>query len=109
MPRLKPLTIADRIKAETDQQRDRVIRIIKAAAEASNMERAEICRKAHIDYQVFNRRLQGKSEFRLPELWSVADVLGMDMQTRAAICGSKEKCRYEPDYKYKQEERRIYS
>lgn len=99
MPKLRPYSEALRREEETQKQRDRVIRIISTASMACECDRAELCRKAHIDYQTFNRRMRAESDFRLPELVGIADALRMDVETRAALCGAKEKCRYEPGYR----------
>ena len=100
MPKIKYLySEAERRAAERKQQRDRTIRIINAAAVAGDIDRADLCKKADIEYQTFNRRMRAESDFRLPELWGIANALNLDAQTRAAICGSKEKCRFEPGYR----------
>lgn len=99
MPKVRPYSEALRREEETKQQRVRVIRIINAASMACECDRTELCQKAHIDYQTFNRRMRGESDFRMPELCGIANVLKMDLQTRAALCGAKEKCRYEPGYR----------
>lgn len=99
MPKLRPYSEALRREEERKQQRDRVIRIINTASMACECDRAELCQKANIDYQTFNRRMRAESDFRLPELWGIANALKMDQQTRAALCGAKEKCRYEPGYR----------
>lgn len=99
MPRWKPSTEAERRAERIRAQRDRTILIINAAAMSCNLERSELCEAAHIDYQTFNRRMRAESDFRLPELCGIADVLKMDTATRAAMCGAKEKCRFEPGYR----------
>ena len=100
MPKIKYLLSEAQKRAdETKTQRERAIRIINAAAAAKDIERADLCKKANIEYQTFNRRMRAESDFRLPELWGIANVLNLDTQTRAAICGAKEKCRFEPGYR----------
>lgn len=99
MPKLRPYSEAQRREEETKKQRDRTILIINTATAACEIDRAELCRQAHIDYQVFNRRMRGEADFRMPELCGIANALKMDAQTRAALCGAKEKCRFEPGYR----------
>lgn len=99
MPRVRPLTEAAR-KAETEQaQRQRVVRIISAATEASGFDRQTLAKRSGMDIQALNRRMRCESDFRMPELCSVSDALGLDGQSRAALCGSKEKCRFEAGYR----------
>lgn len=99
MPRGRPLTQAERKEAAEKQQRERVIRIINAAMEAHGLDRQQLSREAAIDYQVFNRRMRGESDFRLPEISGIANALSLDAITRAAICGSAVRCRFEPGYR----------
>lgn len=99
MPKIRPYNEALRREQEIKDQRSRVIRIICAATEANDYDRAELCEHAHIDYQTFNRRMRGESDFRLAELCGIANALKMDTMTRAALCGAKEKCRYETGYR----------
>ena len=74
MPKLRPYSEAERRAEEAKNQRERVIRIINAAS--------MVC-----EYD------------RMPELCGIANALKMDVQTRAALCGAKEKCRYETGYR----------
>ncbi len=99
MPKLRPYSEAERRAEEAKNQRERVIRIINAASMVCEYDRMELCKQAHIDYQTFNRRMRGESDFRMPELCGIANALKMDVQTRAALCGAKEKCRYETGYR----------
>ena len=99
MPKLRPYSEAERREEEKKNQRDRVIRIINAASMVCEYDRMKLCERAHMDYQTFNRRMRGESDFRMPELCGIANALKMDQQTRAALCGAKEKCRYEPGYR----------
>lgn len=99
MPRVRPLTEAGR-KAEAEKnQRQRVIRIINAAMAAYGYDRQALAKRAGLEYQQFNRRMRGESDFRMPELCSIADALGFDTTCRAALCGAKEKCRWETGYR----------
>lgn len=99
MPRVRPLTEAAR-KAEAEKiQRERVIRIITAASAVVGFDRQMLANRAGIEYQVLNRRMRGESDFRMPELCSIANALGLDTMCRAALIGAKEKCRYETGYR----------
>lgn len=99
MPRVRPLTQALKKEEAERQQRERAIRIISAASAACGLDRQTLAKNADIDYQVLNRRMRGESDFRLPELCDISNVLKLDAVSRAALCGAKEKCRYEPGYR----------
>ena len=99
MPRVNPLSPALR-KAEAEkQQKNRVARIINTACAACGLDRYALAKKADIDYYTFCRRMRGESDFRMPELCGIANALSLDVYSRAALLGAKEKCRYEPGYK----------
>lgn len=99
MPRIRPLSEAER-KAEAEKtQRQRVVRIISAATEAHGYDRQVLADKSGMNVQALNRRMRGESDFRMTELCSISDALGLDGQSRAALCGSKEKCRFETGYR----------
>jgi len=99
MPRVRPLTETAR-KAEAEQnQRQRVVRIISAATEAHGFDRQTLAKMSGIDVQALNRRMRCESDFRMPELCNISDALSLDGQSRAALCGSKEKCRFETGYR----------
>ncbi|MBQ8616334.1 MAG: hypothetical protein IJ418_02360 [Clostridia bacterium] len=99
MPRVRPLTEALRKEDAARQQKERVIRIISAASAALGYDRIQVAKKAGIEYQTYCHRMRGASDFRLPEISGVADALSLDAVSRAALCGAKEKCRYEPGYR----------
>ena len=99
MPRTRPLTQAAAKAQAEAAQRERTIRIISSASAAHGFDRQRLSSRAGMDYQVFSRRMRGESDFRLQELCSIADALGLDAMCRAALCGAKEKCRYESGYK----------
>ena len=99
MPKIRPLTQALRREEEAKQQKERVIRILCAASAAAGYDRIQVAEKAGIEYQTYCHRMRGASDFRLPEISSVANALNLDAVTRAALCGAKEKCRYEPGYR----------
>lgn len=99
MPRVRPLTEAAR-KAEAEKtQRQRVTRIIEAAAAARGLTRQQLSDMAGIGYQPLNRRMRGESDFSMTELCRISDALLLDCASRAALCGAKEKCRFEPGYR----------
>lgn len=99
MPKTRLLTEAAR-KAESEKlQRQRVVRIISAAMEAIGFDRQTLAKRSGIPIQSLNRRLRGELDFRMLELCSISDALGLDGQSRAALCGAKEKCRFEPGYR----------
>lgn len=103
MPRVTPLSPALR-KAEAErQQKDRTIKIINTACCLRGFDRQILAKKADIDYPTLCRRLRGESEFRAQELCNIADALTLDVFSRAALLGAKEKCRYEPGYKERRE------
>ncbi len=99
MPKVRPLTEAAR-KAEAElTQRQRVVRIISTAAESRGFDRQTLAKKSCMDVQALNRRMRCESDFRMPELCRISDALGLDGQCRAALCGAKEKCRFETGYR----------
>ena len=99
MPKVRPLTEAAR-RAEAEQtQRQRVVRIIAAASEALGYDRQKLADLSGLDVQALNRRMRCAADFKVPELCRISDVLSLDGQSRAALCGAKEKSRYEPGYR----------
>ena len=99
MPKLRPYSKAEQRAEDARKQRERVILIINAASAACECDRQELCTRTSIDYQTMNRRMRAESDFRNTELCWIADALKMDVQTRAALCGAKEKCRFEAGYR----------
>lgn len=99
MPRTRPLTEAGRKAEAVQAQRQRVVRIICAATEAYGYDRQTLADKSGLSIQALNRRLRGELDFRMLELCSISDALGLDAQSRAALCGAKEKCRFEPGFR----------
>lgn len=99
MTNAKKSTRALKQFAAEKKQRERVILIIDTALAALNMDCRMLSQMTDIGYQTLCRRRRGECDFTLPEINRIANALNMDMQTRAAICGSKEKCRYETGYK----------
>ena len=99
MPKTRPLTAALQREADEADRRKRTIRIINTAAVASGLDRRQLADRSNIEYQTFNHRMRGESDFRLSELSRIANVLHFDVGTRAAVTGAKEKCRYEEGYR----------
>ena len=99
MTNAKETTRALKQLAAEKKQRERVILIIDTALAALDMDCRMLSQMTDIGYQTLCRRRRGECDFSLAEISRIANALNMDAQTRAAICGSREKCRYEPGYK----------
>ena len=97
MPKVTLTEAARRVEAERQRQK-RVKTIITTAATMRGLNTKELAAKTGIEYQGLCKRLRGAADFRLAEIATVSDVLGLDGQTRAALAGAKEKCRYEIGY-----------
>lgn len=92
------LTEAQRQEAAEKNLRERIIRIFSAAMVAVDKDRAQTAKESRISYQAFNARMRGDVDFSAPQLARIADVLRLDILSRAALLGSREKCRFEPGY-----------
>lgn len=99
MPKTRPLSKAQQKEESDRKQRERVIRIINTASAACGYDRHNVAELSGIEYHTLNYRMRGASDFRLIELCGIANALNLDAVTRAALCGAKEKCRYEPGYR----------
>ncbi len=97
MPKVTLTVAAHRVEAERKRQK-RVQTIITTAATMHGMNTKDLADRTGIEYQGLCKRLRGATDFRLAEITVIADVLGLDWQTRAAMVGAKEKCRYEIGY-----------
>lgn len=97
MPRTY-LTDSQRQEAAEKALRERIIRIFSAAMISANKDRAQTAKESQISYQAFNARMRGDVDFSAPQLARIADVLRLDILSRAALTGGKEKCRFEPGY-----------
>ncbi len=99
MPRLRPLTTAQQRAATEAEQRDRTRAIIRGAMAAEGYANLQqLARVTGIGHQILCRRLR-EGGLRLEEFAQIADALRLDPMSRAAICGGKEKCRFEAGYK----------
>ena len=98
MPKVM-LTEATR-KAEAERQRqERVRRIILTAAAARGYDMKTLAAKSGIQYQTLARWVRGSTVMPLAGVVKIAEVLKLDDQTRAALLGSKNHCRFEPGFR----------
>ena len=95
MPNAKKSSRALKQYAAEKKQRERVIQIIDTALASLGLDSRTLSRMTEIEYQTLCRRRRGECDFTLPEISRIANALNMDAQTRAALCGSREKCRFE--------------
>ena len=99
MPRLRPLTTAQQKEAAEAAQRDRTRAIIKGAMAAEGYANyQQLARASDIGHQILCRRIR-EGGMRMEELIRIADALRLDYESRAALCGAKERCRFEAGYK----------
>lgn len=99
MPRLRPLTTAQQREAAEAALRDRTRAIIKGAMAAEGYESyQQLARVTGLDYQILCRRLRDGG-MKMEEFARIADALRLDPVSRAAVCGGKDKCRFEAGYK----------
>ena len=98
MPRITLTEAARRVEAER-QRRERVQRIITTAAKSRGLDMKSLSVRTGIEYQALCKRVRGGCSFPLADLTTIADTLGLDDQTRAALAGSKTKCRFEMGYR----------
>lgn len=97
MPKVS-LTQAQRSAAEKVSRAERNKRIIVTAASAAGYrDMSELAAMLGVNVSTFYTRL--RRGMRLEDFVVLADTLHLDDQTRARICGSKTKCRWEADYK----------
>ncbi|MCD7769876.1 MAG: hypothetical protein LUH36_07185 [Oscillospiraceae bacterium] len=96
MPRVAYGAAQRREQAE-QRQRTRTMRMIFAAMAATGINRQDLARMAGMSYDVLCDCLRQTREFRLTEIIHVADALNMGDAERAALVGSKAKCRWEAD------------
>lgn len=92
------LTDNQRQEAAEKALRKRIIRIFSAAMIAVDKDRARTAKESRISYQAFNARMRGDVDFSAPQIARIADVLKLDVLSRAALTGGKEKCRFESGY-----------
>ena len=99
MPKLRPLTTVQQREAAEAAQRERTRVIIKGAMAAEGYgSYQQLARVTGIGHQILCRRLR-EGGLRMEEFARIADALRLDPVSRAAVCGGKEKCRFEAGYK----------
>ncbi len=75
-------------------------RIIRAAARAVGYDSGEeLALVTGMEYQALMRRISGKTEFRLGEISKLREVLALNPEECAALCGDPMPCRFERGYK----------
>ena len=98
MPRVTLTEAARRVEAERQRQ-ERVRRIVYTAASARGYDMKKLSAKAGLEYQSLCRWLRGAAVMPLAGVVKIAEVLKLDDQTRAALMGSKTRCRFEAEYR----------
>lgn len=95
MPRIKPLTAAERAAQERDKQIRRTYQIISMACRMSDFHSvAGLASELNIPYSTLHSQLHGGS-IRAIDMARIIQALGVDDQTVLALSGKPEKCRYE--------------
>jgi hypothetical protein len=91
------LTAAQRREAAATAQKSRIETIIYRAMAPLTVR--ELALKAGLSPNVLYNRLGGKAVWDVPTITAVADAISLDDKTRAALLGSKTKCRFEHGYR----------
>lgn len=91
------LTDAQRQEAAVKAQQERISTIVRRAMGFTTGR--ELAEEIHAEPAALCRRLRGQTNWDVPTLFLVADALQLDDKTRAALLGSKIKCRFEDGYK----------
>ena len=99
MPNARGTSAALQRYSAEKRQRERVVRIIQAALSSAGMDCRMLSQETEIEYGSLCRRIRAECDFSLLQISRIANALDMDEQTRAALCGSKTKCRFETGYK----------
>lgn len=95
MPRVRPLTSAERAAQERDKQIRRTFQIISMACRMSDFQTLSgLASELNIPYTTLHSQLRGGS-IRAIDMARIIKTLNMDDQTVLAISGKPEKCRYE--------------
>ena len=97
MPRVTLGETQRRLELE-HRQRERVKRIISAAAASKGLDIKGLSQKTGMDYQSLCRWLRGATVMPLSCVTQISDALSLDDKTRAALTGSKTKCRFEQGF-----------
>lgn len=96
MPKVRALTQAQRDAQEISERTARNKRIIRAAGVAIGLNTfTEIAAALGLPKSTLSYRLSS-GKMTISDFAKLADTLSLDDQTRARICGSKTKCRWEP-------------
>lgn len=94
MPRVRPLTEALRLEEEQRKQAERTKNIISGAAKCAGLNLTDLARMTGLRYETMLRHL-GSGKLSVKELTAIGQALRFDLNTYAACCGAKERCRFE--------------
>jgi hypothetical protein len=91
------LTEAQRREAAAKTQSKRIMLILRRAMGFKTAK--ELALSLGMNDQAVSRRMRGAVPWDLQTLVALADALNLDDQSRAALMGSKTKCRWEDGFK----------
>lgn len=95
MPKTRGLTAAQREAKRMKEWQTRAIRIIRTMMAVYNKTQSDVAAVINRTRVAVSERLNGRTAWSASELVLVADYFHADDQTRSALLGGKEKCRWE--------------